>query len=258
MAKFGYLYLNNGTWNGDTMLSSQWVWESLSPVASPNTGSGYGYQWWSFPELGVYYASGRHEQSIYTSPELDLVIAITGSVPDEKASIYSPDNTLLNRYILPACKDFSLKTLTYSKNNISLTYPAGTVIREVENRSICEVMSFVANECKILVFGKLPNFENELRQEEILPIFKDMKLNENLSNYTFGNLTSIDFSDGKVMLQPFIATISESRVEGVNGYWYCTETHRHFFLIYVKIDEILGEKQIIDGFKSFLDNVICH
>ena len=258
MAKFGYLFLNNGTWDGKTILSPGWVSESLRPVACPNISSGYGYQWWSYPELGVYYASGRHEQGIYISPELDLVVAITGSVSDDSASVYSPNNMLLNRYILPACRDFSPKTLTYSKNNITLTYPAGTVIREVENGSIHEVLTFISNECKIIVFGNLPNFENELRQEEILFLFKELKLNENQSDYFFGNLASIDSSDRKVMVQSFNATISGTRVEAINGYWYCDETHRHFILMYVKIDEILGEKQMINGFKSFLANIICH
>jgi hypothetical protein len=60
------------------------------------------------------------------------------------------------------------------------------------------------------------------------------------------------------MVQSFNATISGTRVEAINGYWYCDETHRHFILMYVKIDEILGEKQMINGFKSFLANIICH
>ena len=47
-ARFGQLYLQNGQWNGEQLISAQWVAES---TAAQNNGAGdgtgsYGYQWW--------------------------------------------------------------------------------------------------------------------------------------------------------------------------------------------------------------------
>ena len=243
MAKFGYLYLNNGTWNGKAILSHKWVSESVRPISEPDPVEGYGYQWWSFPDLGVYYACGRHEQSIYVSPKMDLVVAITGNVTDEHAKLYSVDNTILNRYILPACASYSHTTLTYQRNNITVTYPAGAFIHESENGSMHQIIETSSNECNILSFGKIGTYETELSQEMIEVVFKNAKVAENQSDYVLGNLTSSS-GDHKATLQPFTLTVSGSPVEGVIGYWYCPKTGRHFFMLHLMIDEKLGEERV--------------
>ena len=51
LAKLGFLYLNNGYWNGRNIVSESWVNESTSQqiqaVSHPIYGKiGYGYQWW--------------------------------------------------------------------------------------------------------------------------------------------------------------------------------------------------------------------
>ncbi|MBT8293820.1 MAG: beta-lactamase family protein, partial [Eudoraea sp.] len=43
MARFGLLFLNNGKWNSEQLLSEAWVKEAITPSApNPN----YGYMWW--------------------------------------------------------------------------------------------------------------------------------------------------------------------------------------------------------------------
>jgi len=65
IAKIAFLYLNNGKWAGDTVVSEDWVRQSTRPIVK--TGEtmeclqSYGYLWWvgtigkysSFLELGM-------------------------------------------------------------------------------------------------------------------------------------------------------------------------------------------------------------
>ena len=80
MAKFGYLYLNNGTWNGKRIISTDWVIESIQPYNFFQENSGYGFQWWILPEINVYYASGLYGQSIYVAPDDDMIVVFTAEI----------------------------------------------------------------------------------------------------------------------------------------------------------------------------------
>jgi CubicO group peptidase (beta-lactamase class C family) len=82
-AKFGQLYLNNGNWNGQQVVSGQWVKESLEmdgphlqPGASdPYYPVGYGYQWWILDgDEDEFSAIGIYNQFIYIAPRNNLVI----------------------------------------------------------------------------------------------------------------------------------------------------------------------------------------
>ncbi|MGD9002424.1 MAG: serine hydrolase [Anaerolineae bacterium] len=71
MAKLGYLFLNDGQWNGQQIVSTEWVEAATS-------GSSYGYQWWLKPS-GIYYATGVGGQEIWVLPEQDMVVVMTGA-----------------------------------------------------------------------------------------------------------------------------------------------------------------------------------
>jgi CubicO group peptidase (beta-lactamase class C family) len=93
MAKFGYLFLNNGTWDGEQVISASWVNESTTTVTTLSSQRGYAYQWWTMPDIGAYYAAGLYGQYIFVSPENDLVAVFTsgygsGDV-DENPSMFS-------------------------------------------------------------------------------------------------------------------------------------------------------------------------
>ena len=102
MAKFGYLFLNNGTWDGEQIVSSEWVNESTTLVSTYYGERGYAYQWWTMPDLGVFYAAGMYGQYIFVSPEDDLVVVFTSgygfSDVDENPSLF-------RNYILGAITD---------------------------------------------------------------------------------------------------------------------------------------------------------
>jgi CubicO group peptidase (beta-lactamase class C family) len=80
MARFGYLYLRGGVWNGKQVISKEWVAASTRKQSAPPDSSGrergYGYLWWVFP--GYFLASGRGGQCIFVCPETDLVMVTTG------------------------------------------------------------------------------------------------------------------------------------------------------------------------------------
>jgi CubicO group peptidase (beta-lactamase class C family) len=89
MAKFGQLFLQNGTWNGEQIVSQDWVALSAQSVflfSPPYWGLSYGfvgysYGWWPNEAsygAGAYSASGWGGQQIVVMPELDMVAAITG------------------------------------------------------------------------------------------------------------------------------------------------------------------------------------
>ena len=82
-AKFGQLFLQNGTWGGQQIIPSEWVTTSThdhAPNTHPIRGTGYGYQWWvpmpqTGPNAGDFFAIGIYGQYIYVNPSANLVIA---------------------------------------------------------------------------------------------------------------------------------------------------------------------------------------
>ena len=56
MAKLGYLYLHEGTWDGKQIVSRTWVEEATRQHTTTDGSLGYGYQWWTYPALDAYAA----------------------------------------------------------------------------------------------------------------------------------------------------------------------------------------------------------
>lgn len=79
MAKFGYLYLNKGTWDTQQLIPKDWVALSTSSYSSFDTSTDYCYGWWRKLDLNVYYALGFDGQFIIVIPQYDLVVVFTSS-----------------------------------------------------------------------------------------------------------------------------------------------------------------------------------
>jgi CubicO group peptidase (beta-lactamase class C family) len=81
-AKLGQLFLDGGRWNGQQVVSEQWVEIATSPlVQTSDPTQSYGYGWWVMNESdvgGEIKASGRGGQTVALFPALDLVAMITG------------------------------------------------------------------------------------------------------------------------------------------------------------------------------------
>jgi CubicO group peptidase (beta-lactamase class C family) len=79
MARFGYLWLRGGAWNGRTVVPPGYVKQALTPSAH---GPDYGYLWWlntkgkNLPGLpaNAFAALGAGSNTIVVSPDHDLVV----------------------------------------------------------------------------------------------------------------------------------------------------------------------------------------
>lgn len=74
MAKFGQLFLNNGSWGNKQIISKDWV-----EISTQNHGSGYGYHWRISESLNGYYALGYNGKLIIVVPDKNMVISFTSS-----------------------------------------------------------------------------------------------------------------------------------------------------------------------------------
>ncbi len=85
LARFGLLYLNNGVWNGERLISEDWIDFVRTPApATATTGNQYGGQWWlpgdnaqGVPST-AYSTSGNRGQYAIVVPSHDLVIVRRG------------------------------------------------------------------------------------------------------------------------------------------------------------------------------------
>jgi CubicO group peptidase (beta-lactamase class C family) len=96
-ARFGYLYLRGGVWNGQRVLPEGWVDFARTPGPASNTDT-YGAQWWLTPASGpgrparslitdnrmadVFSAQGHEGQIIVVAPSKDLVMVRLGLFAD--------------------------------------------------------------------------------------------------------------------------------------------------------------------------------
>jgi CubicO group peptidase (beta-lactamase class C family) len=103
-ARFGYLYLKNGSWNGETLVPEGWVRQSLA-AASPAVGW-YGFQWWLASSFSgdarnpvpadTFAAQGLYLQKVFVIPSRDIVVVRVGT--DQGPSTWS-DTEFLGRIL---------------------------------------------------------------------------------------------------------------------------------------------------------------
>jgi CubicO group peptidase (beta-lactamase class C family) len=103
MAKFGYLYLRDGMWDGEQIVPAEWVEASQQKHMQRKyiEDNYYGYQWW-VSEHGYYSAVGFGGQWIMVVPEHDLVVVFTNHFVEGDQLQWSTPERLLTTYILPA------------------------------------------------------------------------------------------------------------------------------------------------------------
>jgi CubicO group peptidase (beta-lactamase class C family) len=100
MAKYGFLYLQNGRWEDQQIISASWIAESTYTYTLFYPGHGYGYHWITYPALNGYAAFGAGGQGIFVIPKYDLVIVVTAEEPGGVPFL----NLILN-YVLPSLTD---------------------------------------------------------------------------------------------------------------------------------------------------------
>jgi CubicO group peptidase (beta-lactamase class C family) len=78
-AKFGRLYLNKGDWEGERIISSDWVYKSTHSDPENNNRHNYNYNWGIGPlKYGSFYAVGLFGQYLYIYPEKNIQIVRFG------------------------------------------------------------------------------------------------------------------------------------------------------------------------------------
>lgn len=106
MAKFGYLYLHQGMWDGEQVVPAEWVAESTTPKISVDEETRYGYQWWIPPfSERIFSAQGLDGQFIHVLPDRNLILVITAQFRDDHD--YSSPWIMLSDYLIPAIEAFS-------------------------------------------------------------------------------------------------------------------------------------------------------
>lgn len=109
LAKIGQLILNKGQWNGEQIISREWIAKSLEKqVGSVNLGivnTAYGYLWWLFPDknalhVDIYTCIGNGGQYMFVIPQYNLVAVTTGNEFNDRFTALSGAMDMLYNYIL--------------------------------------------------------------------------------------------------------------------------------------------------------------
>jgi len=107
LLKLGQLYLGGGTWNGERIVSEQWVRTSTKSHVHIDDETEYGYLWWkrafSCGEkiVAAYLMQGNGGNKVAVFPELDLVTVITSTNYNARA-MHEQTDQILSKYILPS------------------------------------------------------------------------------------------------------------------------------------------------------------
>lgn len=113
-AKLGQLVLNRGQWNGEQVVSADWIVQSITPRFQAVGYFGgtlfYGYQWWmgrslvGGKEIKWIGAFGWGGQRIFIVPELDLVMmTTTAQYGQPKEGLAAID--ILSNIVIPSVRD---------------------------------------------------------------------------------------------------------------------------------------------------------
>ena len=126
LARFGYLFLNNGNWDGNQLIDRHWVEQATSAQVprdieladtdrKSSDGRGiYGFNWWvngikpdgsrnmpNAPER-TFYASGFNNNMCFVIPEWNMVVVrmgLDGNPPEGKAFVYDQFFNVLKQAI---------------------------------------------------------------------------------------------------------------------------------------------------------------
>lgn len=90
-ARFGQLVLNNGSWDGQQLVSENYIHEACMPASyllnedKTKALDFYGYQYWILPYMGINipYMRGHRGQYIYSISEKNAVVVRFGNLKDK-------------------------------------------------------------------------------------------------------------------------------------------------------------------------------
>ncbi len=210
LAKIGYLYLNNGLWEGKQLLSAAWVERStqtrVDRAVKTNTfirpGRDYGYAWHLVSEgpfSGMYYAAGRGGQSLSVLPGANIVTVITGG--ENELLEYEEDK--IGEFIL-SISDQALPKNLEGNENLQQKTEAITAASPPEQIHLPEIAQIISGE----VFALDENFLN----------FKTVSLRFNGREEAEVRFSMLDPSTGKYtqLVEPVLTQlVAPMRLDGI-------------------------------------------
>ena len=153
IAKLGLLYLHKGIYNGERLLSEEWVVEATMKQIDSNPGDGdwsqgYGYQFWRCKPQNAYRGDGAFGQFCIVMPDQNMVIAITSESKNMQASMQ-----LLWDHLLPEIHEESLpedpegsKLLREKLENLTVKTSELEKNEDLENALHAKVVTLEPNE----------------------------------------------------------------------------------------------------------------
>ena len=264
MARLGYLMLHDGTWDGQEIVSADWVAAATREHYQTTSADGYGYQWWTVPSSQAYRATGHYGQMISVVPEADMVVVFTANIPDGDPY---PQDALVFRYILPACRDLPYEALhkTYRGYGWACEYPAGSRVWE---RPIGDAPEASDDSGRVqFIFVGYP-------WDIFIVDWSQTEPGENLASYIDHLFTETalqpevgvargPFEEGRKGEQPLVQQTFELTEQGqvvfsgVVAAWYCPQAGRVYVVVH---ESYLGwpGRDPAAILQRFLDSLVCH
>jgi CubicO group peptidase (beta-lactamase class C family) len=157
IARFGQMYLQKGTWNGQRIIPEEWIAEATkfhsdnsNTQINPDWTSGYGYQFWRCRH-DCYRGDGAFGQYCLVMPEQDAVLAMIGGLQNMQ--------TILDKvwqHLLPAMQPKALPAdpqsdaaLQEKLTSLSLPLPPGQASSPSANQWSGQTYPLAANFLKL-------------------------------------------------------------------------------------------------------------
>jgi CubicO group peptidase (beta-lactamase class C family) len=262
MARLGYLMLHNGSWQGQQIVSADWVDRSTTAYYPTGGCHKYGYQWWAWPDGQSYQASGLYDQRIVILPEADMVVVITADIP---GGVLDRVDGLLHTFILPTCTDLPQESppQTYDAHGFTFEYPG----------RFCLVEGPIPGNLSLSDASGLVQLTSSTVPLEIL-LFVWHELEAGTDEWTFLEAyleglaeTGVEVAPGQSMTgqkdsHPLALQFADLTVEGisvssVSGAWICKESERALATTYFSAAAMTSE-ELLAALEGYLEGVTCH
>ncbi len=141
LAKVGQMWLDDGVWNGEQLVSKEWI--ALMSSKHANGGDyGYGYQVWMCKYPGAVRADGALGQYVIVVPEKDVVIVLTEASftngKPQRGLIWDKFLPQLADKPLVAGKDYELLKKKQASNHLPYAEgkEKGSLLKKIEGKKI--------------------------------------------------------------------------------------------------------------------------
>lgn len=159
IAKFGQLYLQKGKWNGQQIISENWVNEASKAQTSSQAGDndwaqGYGYQFWRC-KPGFYRGDGAYGQFCMIMPEYNTVLVMTcESFNLQKTMDIAYENLLpgIRHKALPA-NNLAQQKLKTEIAKLNILVPKGIKASNIAQKYSDKIFKINANKFGITEIG---------------------------------------------------------------------------------------------------------